>query len=752
MSFWICADERPSSTHFYYFEKDFEVKAGAKMTAKVCGDTRYQLYLNDTLVSEGPCQGSRFVRYYEDVDLTPYLKEGVNHFRAKVMYCVEGAFISVMRGSRPALWVDATLTQDGETSQFGTDDTWTCMRDDSVNFYNVPGVHTSVPQFEEVLGDTVLTPVKVCNFYVPNVRNQSYDIFGLGEYYPLTPRPIPPMEEFPAKPMKVVRKGDGWVELDAGMYTTAKVNINLKGREGGFVRVIYSECYTVENEHGHRVKADRADYNKESSRLDGAWDTIHTTGKEQSFRTFWYRAFRFIRVEFGDDKDFDLSSITYNTYFYPMDYAGKFTCSNPRYDRMWEISRNTVLCCMHEMYVDCPFYEQQQYDMDSNLEMLFTFRMTGDARMPLKCITDMAHSQMADGMIQANYPSTGVQVITGFTLFWVMMVRDYLRYAGYSKEAIKEVRKLSGNVDKALEAFDALLTKDGLVGATPYWSFVDWVPGWIAGIPAGGINGWMVDQPGLGEEEPLTVYCLMYSTALQSAAEMAEAIGRPELAIEYRRRAEAMNEAVNRLCYDEEAGLYRNTATRREFSEHTSLWAVLSGAVKGEAAGELMDRTLDGHIPVSRCTFSMNHFMLRALEKAGRYQYAPQILEGWHKMLDMNCTTWCENPDSPRSECHGWSSAPAYELSSMVLGAYPTGNGYSSVRIRPYIEGFGLDWVKGTVPTPVGEIEIAWEKKDGTFALDVKLPVASGMDATIEMPDGTTYKMDAQSGHYEMKL
>jgi hypothetical protein len=164
-----------------------------------------------------------------------------------------------------------------------------------------------------------------------------------------------------------------------------------------------------------------------------------------------------------------------------------------------------------------------------------------------------------------------------------------------------------------------------------------------------------------------------------------------------------------------------------------------------------MDRTFDGHVPVGVCSFSMNHYMFRALELAGRYkEYAPKQLAGWETMLDWHCTTWCENPDSPRSECHGWSSAPTYEFSTMVLGVYPTDNGYRSVRIRPVVDCFDLTWAKGTVPTPHGVISVAWEIKDGVFDLDVTLPEGADMDCTVILPNGEERHAAGGDSHFSI--
>ncbi len=724
------ADEHPSAPHFYYFEKEFDAPAGAMLRASICGDTRYALYLNGHLVSEGPCQGSSYVTYYESEDLTSYIVPGINKLTAKVLYVTEGWFISVYRRSNPAFWFDGTLTTpDGTTVSLSTDDSWVCTRENACTFHNTPGVHVSIPPFEDWRGasDPVTIPVRIG--HVPDLNKHCYNIFGLGEPYIMTPRPIPQMETETAAAMLPVRSGDGFVEYDAGSYTTSKVALRFRAKAGTTIRIIYAECYSVADEAGNRYKDLRDDYTHPTAEMGGVWDTLVATGEAQEFLPFWYRSFRFARIECPSDADFELLEFTQSPYHYPLDRAGEFSCSDERLNRMWTISRNTVLCCMHEMYVDCPFYEQQQYDMDSALEMLFTLRMSADGRMPYKSLCDLAQSQMADGMIQANYPSVCVQIIPDFTLFWVLMLRDYLRYCGRNAEELARVRALTGTMDKALEAFLPYMTESGLIGVTPYWHFVDWVPGWFCGIPTG------------GDKEPLTVTSMMYAAALNAASEICEAVGRPGLAEDYRCRASDMLEHVRAICYDEAVGLFRDTPSLANYSQHTTLWAILSGAVSGSEAGALVDRTFDGQVPVNVCTFSMNHYMFRALELADRYEYAPRQLAGWQKMLDWHCTSWCENPDSPRSECHGWSSAPIYEFSEMVLGVYPTSDGYRSVRIKPYIHGLGLTHAEGTVPTPVGSISVAWKIKNGVFTLNVKLPDGVDMPATIILPNDTSAEM-----------
>ena len=735
MSFWIMADDRPTKPQFYNFSKEFEAPDKARLEASICGDTRYALYLNGNLVCEGPCQGSAYRTFYETEDLTPYLTTGKNTLVAKVMYVTEGHFISTFRSYAPAFWFDGKLTADGVTTTLGTDASWSCTREDACSLEQGTDCYISIPPYEHWSGASVRTPIACIQSFEPDFDRACFDECGINQKYIMFPRTLPAMQTEEYRPLQAVRSGKGFVEYDATSYTTAKLRFAFKAKAGSHIKLMFAECYRQTDQNGTHYKGLRDGYNQPTAFLYGCYDTVVATGEEQVFEPFWYRSFRFVRVE-CDDPTLEITAFDYAFYHYPLDAAGTFTCSDPRYNKMWEISRHTVLCCMHEMYVDCPYYEQQQYDMDSALEMLFTLRMSMDDRMPIKSLTDFAHSQLPSGLLQANYPSIKTQIIPNFTLFWILMLRDYMRYCGTSAENIKLLRSMIGTAAHALDGFDAYVLPNGLVGNTPYWHFVDWVPGWSGGIPSG------------NPDEPITVSTLMYAAALKAAAELYEMLGRSGTALDYRRKAEDAISAAYAHCYDKKAGLFRNKPSVNEYSQHTTLWAILSGAVQGKEAGELIDRTFNAKTPVAVCTFSMSHYMFRALELADRYDaYAKRQIEGWEKMLDLHCTTWCENPDDPRSECHGWSSAPIYEFSAMVLGVAPTAPGYDAVCIKPHPHAYDLSWASGTIPTPHGVISVAWEKHDGTFSMRVTLP-DTAMRCEIVMPDGSTYTQTTADDQY----
>jgi alpha-L-rhamnosidase len=79
-----------------------------------------------------------------------------------------------------------------------------------------------------------------------------------------------------------------------------------------------------------------------------------------------------------------------------------------------------------------------------------------------------------------------------------------------------------------------------------------------------------------------------------------------------------------------------------------------------------------------------------------------------------------------------------------ILGVRPTQPGFARVQIRPFTA--QLDWAKGTVPTPKGDIEVSW-KRQPEFELQLTLP--PGVEADIILPNEKTFQRGA--GSYTIK-
>ena len=717
MATFITAGEAPYGSHYYYLSKKFTAKAGASLRARTVGATRYQVYLNGRRVCEGPISGPTHIRFFDELTLDEYLVEGENEIKVKLLYVEADFFLVTAHDYQPLFSFDGLLTDEDGERALVTDESWRIERDDSVKLFYPPEAMKTVAPYEEHFSEKTLTELKARvileNF---DLRNQ-YGLCDGAVRRVLEPRSIPEMHEGEPVALTKVDRGERYIELDAGAYTTAKVNICVKLPKGKTLKVIYAECYMIPTDAYHGIKDRRDRKTSPDSIITGRCDIIHGTGEPFTLDTFWYRAFRFIRLEC--DGDFELVSATYRPYHYPLSNEGTFRSNDEQLTKMWDIGRNTLLSCMHEVIVDCPYYEQQQYDMDSALETLYSYRLSPDARLVKKTILDLAASQIEDGMLQANYPSRSRQVIPNFSLYWIFMLENYLLYTA----DFSILKKTSGVLDRILAAFDARLGERGLVTpSTEYWHFIDWVPEWRIGIPS------------FGNDEPICVDSFMYAAALKSAARIFESVGNSYRKEEYLERAERVNKDALSAFFDERLGYFRDTENHENMSQHTAVWAVLSEAVTEDEAKQLLERAMTERM--GKCSFSFGFYLFRALEKAGLYgKYAGKLLDGWRRMVDLGCTSWAENPDSPRSECHGWSSAPTYELSAVALGVKPTSPGYKTLTIEPHPEYFGITEATLTTPTPYGVVTLELNERE----ISVTLP-SSEMTATVNI-FGNSYSM-----------
>ena len=121
----------------------------------------------------------------------------------------------------------------------------------------------------------------------------------------------------------------------------------------------------------------------------------------------------------------------------------------------------------------------------------------------------------------------------------------------------------------------------------------------------------------------------------------------------------------------------------------------------------------------------------------GLYAYSKKYLQTWTGMLDLHMTTWCEDPVTQRSDCHGWSSLPIYEFSAMTLGVKPLIAGYEKIVIEPFTENH--DEAKGTVCTVKGSVTVEWKKENGSIKLKAVTPL--GVPVLVKI-NGKAYEFN----------
>ena len=114
-------------------------------------------------------------------------------------------------------------------------------------------------------------------------------------------------------------------------------------------------------------------------------------------------------------------------------------------------------------------------------------------------------------------------------------------------------------------------------------------------------------------------------------------------------------------------------------------------------------------------------------------------------MLDIGLTTFAENPEPTRSDCHAWSASPLYEMLSLVAGIMPAASGFKKVLIKPNMG--SLTSILATMPHPQGDIRVNNRKTGRQACIVIDIPV--GVVGELEW-EGKIYPLE--QGRKEFNL
>ena len=368
---------------------------------------------------------------------------------------------------------------------------------------------------------------------------------------------------------------------------------------------------------------------------------------------------------------------------------------------------------------------------DTRSSALFQYHVNGDDRLARQAIIAFAASISPEGVIEARFPSQGVQRITGFSLFWILQLFDHHMYFGDPEFTSKHLH----TVDGVLGFFDRQIGTNGLVQSLPsdHWAFVDWVTRWSdtgdcePGVPLAG------RQNGI-----FTYLSMLYAYTLEKGSRICKDLGRSDTAQEYARRRESLLQAVRQYCFDGKFftdSLANGVSPSDDYSEHCQVWAVLSGATDDRLAQQklLTDSCILPTRAFSRCSYAMKFYAMRAYAHAGIYDdIYHQSFSPWHKMLDQNLSTWEEDDVNARSDCHAWSALPVYEYLSEVSGIKPDESGWGTMIFAPRIRLYS----KAHIVVPLGNkgiAEVKWSK-DPDGVVRVRLSLPSKMNVVVHLP------------------
>jgi hypothetical protein len=363
-----------------------------------------------------------------------------------------------------------------------------------------------------------------------------------------------------------------------------------------------------------------------------------------------------------------------------------------------------------------------QYVGDSKVHALIWQDLTGNDLHTRNALQQFHYSRLWDGNLTSCYPLKSTFVHPTYSVIWIDMLYDYLRYKG----DVAYVRQFVSGIHQTLAMFDQLIEANGIAGNTRWDYFVDWYQDAQTGGLAPGQDG-----------SNSAVVTLHYVYALQNAASIFHEMGDEASATKYNNRAAEIRTKVKQLCYDDKKKLFAERPDKSFYDQHTNIMAVLTETVPEAEYEPLLKRILEDP-SLGQATYYYRIYLVEALIKAKAPHLLAAALKPWEQLVADGLTTALErfeSADKPtRSECHPWSTAPVYAYYRLIAGL--RFDDTHTITVEPYLG--ALKNVEGTYPHPLGALHFKFEKTNKRVRGFVELP--DKLEGTL-LVNGETMKL-----------
>lgn len=590
---------------------------------RISCDGDYTLYINGKYASSNQYGDYEHYKSYDELDLTPYLNDEINHFAVLCHHFGEnssrykrydaGIIFEVIQNNHVVLASDETILSRKSTtyvsgrckkisSQLGFSYTYDRKNQDLWTQGQLFGFESSV------------SVNKNCSF----IKRPSKKLVN--------------NEFISAKEIK--NEGNTRILYDLGAEYVGLLSFEIEGGSAD-INIAYGESLT--NGYVRRVIGDR----------NFSVDYLSCEGGDK-FTSYMLRfACRYIEVSATSPVVF--KKIGLIKQYYPVN-ALPLPALSAIDTKIYNACLNTLKLSMMEHYVDCPWREQCLYAFDSRNQMLcgyYAFE-DGNQEYARSCLKLMSMDRRSDNLLSICFPCGIDLTIPSFSLHYVTAIKEYMEHTE-DKSLYYEVK------DKLLSIFSAFINnmKDNLVysfGGANHWNFYDWSPY---------SEGSLYNST---EPEADGLINLLFIIALNNFKKICDFVGD---FFPFEELLEITKKSVKEHFYDKERKLFR-VNHGDTYTELVNSLGVISDLLDNDEVEFILSKLASGSLISS--SLSMKCFKYDALLK-NRIKYEGTVLEEirstYLKMAESTNTVWEtalgeKDFDGAGSLCHGWSAIPIY--------------------------------------------------------------------------------------------
>jgi hypothetical protein len=471
-----------------------------------------------------------------------------------------------------------------------------------------------------------------------------------------------------------------------------------------------------------------------------SWTRFVCREGENRFECFDYESLRFLQVHVHDATGpVVLRDVGVRRRSYPWPKAPSFSCPEPKLQRVFEASFNTLVNAAQETIVDGMGRERQQYSGDGAHLLHATRLVCGDRQLARRFLRTYPMGQTVEGFFLDCWPAFDrlnrlAQRQVGATPWGplldhgVTLVYDAWRHHGET-----------GETDVLLDLYprfvrfaDYLLARRGKDGLLP-------VEGW--GVPA----VW-IDNCFKYPRQKQCAFNLFTAAILNTAlAPIAVLAGDPAGEKRWAGAANGLLAATVGRFWSRERGLFVNNLPWEDeeggarLDDRSLATALLFDLCPGGRVAESVAALAS--LPSSMgLSYPANaHWRMQALARHGRIDAVlRELRERWGAMPSVvyNNTTsedWAVRPDSPDQWSH-CAVGPLFVLYMEIAGIKPARPGFEKVEVRPQLG--DLASLELTAHTPRGPIVFRAEAQEEGHHAWVTLPADCPGELVLPVTEG----------------
>lgn len=593
----------------------------SNVKTRIAADSKYWLWINGKeVVFEGGVKRGprRNASYFDEIDLAPYMKEGLNRIAVMVWYFGDDGFSHISSGSG-GLFI--------ESDYFVSDASWKAKKHPAY----VEADAEDMPSNFRLAESNVYYDARreMGNWTAPDFPVgawQQADVVEPETLGELFPRMIPLLKDYGKK---------NYVNsAEYHEYTTTENSIVP-------MRLPYNAqitpCFRISAPPGLKITMKADNYEDALYDTKSVMAAYYTKEGEQEYESLgWING---EIIYYSVPAGVTIHELFYRETGYDTEFLGQFSCEDAFLNRLWEKSRRTLYITMRDNFMDCPDRERAQWWGDVTVEM----------QMMMYCLDDKAKLLYKKGVAQmAEYAKEAGHMITvvpsGKDQFELPMqnlagIYGFMLYYRYTHD-VSLIETAYPMSKQYLSLYD--MKENGLVKhRTGSWDWPDW--GDNADIDVMD-NAW-------------------YYMALSAAKDMAELLEKPEDIDFYSKRMQSIEHSFDRAFYHGDY-YYHETANGMPDDRANAL-AVLSGLAKNDKYAALIKvlNTIENASPY------MEYYVLEAMCEMGYVQDAIARMKRRYKdMVEDEYSTLWEYWNTEGTKNHAWSGGPLVILSKYFMG------------------------------------------------------------------------------------